>query len=323
VFSASGGFLRKWGSNGGGNGQFAVAEDVNIASDGTVWVADQQNSRLQAFSPTGAFKLSIGFTSELPRGVGVDADGNVLAAVEGSSKGGFRRFDPAGTPIGALLGGGSYRVDDVEVSPDGTVYLTTAATQSSDDRIRRFTADGKPLGTIKLANGDGTRGIGVDLDCNVWASDTAGRQIVKHSPSGKRLATASVPDLVANDVAVGPKGDLYVIHQNTGIVRFAEDRSKPGTAIATVSLAKRAARAVARVKYTLAGVACPAQVDATASLSGAGVSGSAKVKVGAGKTTVIEIPLAKSPKRGASATFKIVLRTNGRPTTQTAAVRLG
>ncbi len=43
----------------------------------------------------------------------------------------------------------------------------------------------------------------------------------------------------------------------------------------------------------------------------------------AGKSTVIEIPLAKAPAGGASATFKIVLKTNGRPTTQTASVRLG
>jgi hypothetical protein len=58
---------------------------------------------------------------------------------------------------------------------------------------------------------------------------------------------------------------------------------------------------------------------------GKGVAGSAHVKVGAGKTTQIEIPLAKSALAKvagttAAATFKIVLKTNGRPTTQTRAV---
>lgn len=144
------------------------------------------------------------------------------------------------------------------------------------------------------SSGDGQRAIGVDLDCNVWASDTPNRRIVKYSPSGKQLAAAAVPDLIANDVAVGPTGDLYVIHQNTGIVHFAEDRSKPAAAaVAGVAVARKGAGYVARVKYTLAGVACPAQVAATASLAGKGIVGKATVKVGAGKTTVIEIPLAR------------------------------
>ncbi len=76
------------------------------------------------------------------------------------------------------------------------------------------------------------------------------------------------------------------------------------------------ANGVAKVRYTLGGVACPAQVGATASLSDA-VKGKAAVKVPAGKPTVLTIPA-----KGASgkATFTIVLKTNGRPTTQVASV---
>ena len=62
----------------------------------------------------------------------------------------------------------------------------------------------------------------------------------------------------------------------------------------------------------------PAQVDATASLSGA-VNGKASLKVAAGKSTVISIP-AKG--KSGEAQFKIVLETNGRPTTQTASVNV-
>ena len=74
----------------------------------------------------------------------------------------------------------------------------------------------------------------------------------------------------------------------------------------------------AKVKYTLSGVACPAQVAATASLSGA-VNGKAAVKVAAGKTSTLSIPA-----RGSSgkAQFRIVLKTNGRPTTQVASVNV-
>ena len=99
------------------------------------------------------------------------------------------------------------------------------------------------------------------------------------------------------------------------VVRFAEDRGKPATAAVggvTVSGGK------ARVKYTLSGVACPAQIDGVASLSGA-VTGKAAVKVAAGKSTVLSIPV--KGKSGA-AQFKIVLKTNGRPTTQVASVNV-
>jgi len=94
-----------------------------------------------------------------------------------------------------------------------------------------------------------------------------------------------------------------------------------------VGVTKKGAGHVARLKYTLTGVACPAQVDATASLAGKGIVGKATVKVAAGKTTVIEIPLAqaalaKVAGTSAGATFTIVLKTNGRPTTQTGPVNL-
>jgi hypothetical protein len=67
------------------------------------------------------------------------------------------------------------------------------------------------------------------------------------------------------DIAVGPTGDLYVIAQNAGIVHFAEDRSKPATA--AVSGKSTVKKGKATVKYSATGIACPAQVDAMASLN--------------------------------------------------------
>jgi hypothetical protein len=76
------------------------------------------------------------------------------------------------------------------------------------------------------------------------------------------------------------------------------------------------------VKFALPGVACPVQVAAVATLKGKGVSGKAAVKVAAGKTTVITMPV-KAPKgTTTTATFTIVLKTNGRPTTQTKSVHV-
>jgi hypothetical protein len=321
VLSKTGGFLRKWGSIGSGNGQFLRAEDVALSVDGTVWVADDGNSRVQAFSSAGAFRTSIATPSEAARGVAVDADGNVLVSVEGGRNGGYRMFSSTGQPIGGLNGAGNYRADEIEVSPDGSIYLLTSATQTDDDRVRRFSADGKQLASWKLLRGDGTRGMGVDLDCNVWVGDAGQSGISKYSPSGKRLATAAsvTGGYVAKDIGVAPNGELYVLLQNQGVIRLAEDKAKPATANVpgTISVSG----GVAKIAYTLSGVACPAQVPATATLTGPGIAGKAaglKLKAGAKNTITMKLSKAASGK----ATFKIVLKTNGRPTTETRSVKV-
>lgn len=321
VFSKTGGFLRKWGSVGNGNGQFLRAEDVAVSADGTVWVADDGNGRVQAFSTAGAFRTSIGLPSEAARGVAVDADGNVLVSVEGGRNGGFRVFSSAGQAIGGLHGAGNYRADEIEVSPDGTVYMLTSATQTDDDRVRRFTADGKPLATWKLLRGDGTRGMGVDLDCNVWVADTAQGGISKYSPSGKKLATAAsiTGGYVAKDIGVAPNGELYVLLQNAGVIRLAEDKSKPAAANVPGSI--KVAGGTAKISYTLSGVACPAEIGATATVTGPGISGKAAgLKLKAGAKNVITMKFTKAG--SGKATFKIVLKTNGRPTTETRSVKV-
>ena len=82
------------------------------------------------------------------------------------------------------------------------------------------------------------------------------------------MGSVTSGDLIAQDVAVGPKGDLYVYDGGTkSVVRFAEDRSKPGAAAVAGTVV--VCEGVAKVRYTLSGVACPAQISATASLKGA------------------------------------------------------
>ncbi len=339
----------KWGKAGKGNGQFG-ANAYGLATDeaGNVYVADTDNFRIQVFSSKGAFKRKHAFvtgesvndvavdpdgsvwgtalqtgearkfggsaaTIKTPKqalGVAVDAEGNVYVATAGDNIASLIRYakapsgyEPAKT-IGGLTSPG-----DVEASPDGSVYVVDGL------NVKRLVADR----AVKTIKGGSSRpiGIAVDLDCNLWMTNISQRNLTRVSPTGKVLGTAASPDLIAQDVAVGPTGDLYAYDGGThAVVRFAEDRSKPGAAAVTGRVT--ASKGVAKLKYTLTGVACPAQVSATASLSGT-VKGKAAVKVAAGKSTVLSIPI-----KGTSGTaqFKIVLKTNGRPTTQTASVNV-
>jgi sugar lactone lactonase YvrE len=304
VFSAKGGFVDKFGTNGGGNGQFASPYDVAVAPDGNVFVADYSNDRVQKLSAGGGFQQEI--ASSQPTGVGVDADGNLYVATGGK----VVRYDKAsGFAQGASWGGAGTN-GDLDVSSDGSIFVA----DNGGLRVVRFSSEGKVLGTIR-GGLSAPIGIGVDHDCNVWVGNISARRIAKFSPRGKMLTTAASADLIAQDIAVGRAGDVYAFDGSSrAIVRFAEDKSKPGTANIPGTLT--ASGRSMKIAYTLSGVACPEVVGATATLTGAGISGKAtglKLKAGAKNTITMKLSKAASGK----ATFKIVLKTNGRPTTET------
>ena len=307
VFTAKGGFVDKFGALGGGNGQFSGPSDVAIAPDGSVFVADYSNNRVQKLSAGGGFQLAI--PASQPTAVGVDAEGNLyVAELEGK----VTRFDRASNYAPGTSWRGAARGGDLEVSADGSIYVS----DTGGLRVARYSSEGKAMGSIRggLSN---PIGIGVDLDCNVWVGNISARRIAKFSPGGKMLATAASPDLVAQDIAVGRGGDVYAFDGSSrAMIRFAEDRSKPATANVPGTIT--VAGGTAKIAYTLSGVACPTEVGATATLTGAGISGKAAgLKLKAGKNT-ITMKLSKAA--SGKATFKIVLKTNGRPTTETKSV---
>ena len=54
-FTADGKLKFSWGNPGSGPGQFHIPHGIAVDSQGLVYVADRENSRLQVFSPTGEF----------------------------------------------------------------------------------------------------------------------------------------------------------------------------------------------------------------------------------------------------------------------------
>lgn len=319
-FSAKGAFKKVFAFSDDG-----TVPDVAVGPDGGVWGSTDVNGQVVRFPAGPGTPLT---TPKSALGIAVDADGNVYASSSGDDVVAVVRFGKSASGWEEAKtwasGGGLQAPGDIEVSPDGTVYV--ADTRGSPPNVKRYDSSGKLLKAIKLplpatAGAGEQLGIGVDPDCNLWVNDHPQRRIDKFTPSGKLLGTVTAGDLLALDIAFGPQGDLYVFDQNGPytVVHFAEDRSKPQAAAVGGSVT--VTKGAAKVKYTLSGVACPAQISAVASLSGKGISGRATVKVAAGKTTVISIPV-KAAKGSTSAQFKIVLETNGRPTTQTRSVKV-
>jgi len=78
-------YLRHWGGPGSLPGQFFEPADLAVAGDGTVYVVDRGNHRIQRFTAEGAFLLEWSQSTEQssfnnPTGIDIDASGNVYVA---------------------------------------------------------------------------------------------------------------------------------------------------------------------------------------------------------------------------------------------------
>ena len=79
-------FVNKWGTEGTGDGEFFRPSGVAVASDGSVYVADDWNNRIQKFTFEGVFVTKWGRYDggdgqfDFPRDVAVASDGSVYVA---------------------------------------------------------------------------------------------------------------------------------------------------------------------------------------------------------------------------------------------------
>ena len=95
----------KWGGEGTGDGQFSHATGIAVDADGSVFVADYENKRVQKFDPAGTFITTWNMGEDIkasgtPEAIAVDAAGNVY--VSDYSLGRIQVFDNDGKFLWAL-----------------------------------------------------------------------------------------------------------------------------------------------------------------------------------------------------------------------------
>ncbi len=149
------------GSEGTAAGQFQGPRGLAVAPDGTLYIADTRNHRIQHLLP----------------------DGKVLNV--------WGRFGNIANGQEAAPAGTFNEPWDVAVGPDGSVYVA----DTWNHRIQKFTADGKFLAMWGHPGNDGNllslwgpRAIAVDSQGRVFVTDTGNKRIVVYDADGKPLA---------------------------------------------------------------------------------------------------------------------------------------
>lgn len=135
IFDAqTGEHIRTVGTRGKGEGDFNLALQAVSGPDGTIYVTDSGNFRVQAFDRDGNFKFTFGSVGRKvgqfarPKGIATDSDGNIY--VVDAAFGNFQIFDKNGQLLmfigdrGQTPGPGRYMLPaGIAVDEDGRIYM--------------------------------------------------------------------------------------------------------------------------------------------------------------------------------------------------------
>jgi predicted membrane-bound mannosyltransferase/DNA-binding beta-propeller fold protein YncE len=226
------------GSPGTAPGQFSNPRGIAAAPDGTLYVADTDNNRIQHITPEGEVLHVWGYFGtgsenqpappgafNQPWGVAVGPDGSVYVADLWNYR--IQKFTAAGEFLTAWGRAGLGETPDafwgprdVAVDPQGRVYVT----DTGNDRVVVFDSDGGAItsfGQAGMGRGQMDEPVSVALDAEgrVYVSDTWNQRIQVFSPGPNESFAAAAEWEVAGwfgqsaankpYLAVSPAGYVY------------------------------------------------------------------------------------------------------------------
>ena len=230
-------FVLSWGNIGQAPAQFSQPFGVAADALGNVYVADQNNSRIQKFDRLGNFIIQWGSAGSgngqfnFPLGIATNAAGNVYVADTYNHR--IQKFSSSGAYLAQWgsngSGNGQFNLPiDLATDAAGNVYVT----ELINHRIQKFTGAGAYLtqwGTNGSGNGQFNAPFGVATDAagNVYVADqnnyriqkftSAGAYLTQWGTNGSGNGQFNYPLGVATDAA----GNVYVTENfNNRVQKF-------------------------------------------------------------------------------------------------------
>lgn len=237
-FTLEGAFIKAWGIYGTNDGQLNSPTGIAVDAAGFIYVADNGNNRVQKFTSDGVFVYKWGskgsgdgqFNS--PYGIAIEepnyvyvTDANNYRIQKFSKDGAFiGKWGSNGTGFGQFI----YKPDHIAINTQGQIFV------SEINRIQIFNSDGTFITKwYYTGTGDGefngTFGVGVGPDGNVYVADYFNNRIQKFTSEGTFIK--SWPVTSPRDVAVSQNNFVYAIRNYNNrdeIVKYSTDGALVG-----------------------------------------------------------------------------------------------
>lgn len=249
--AADGSVIKAWGAFGdvnagsGTNGAFNEPWDVAIGKDGSVYVSDTWNHRIQKFTADGKFLMKWGFFGQGespeafwgPRGLAVDQNGRLYVMDTGNKR--VVIFDPDGKFI-AQFGTAGFeqgQFDEpvgIALDAQGNVYITDTWNQRV--QVMQPSQDGMTYTPLRTWEVSGWKGQSLDnkpflavspVNGHVFVTDPENPRVLEFDAEGTfvrgwgKYSSGTDGFGLASGVAVAPDGSVLVSDgANNVILRF-------------------------------------------------------------------------------------------------------
>jgi len=175
------------GASGTQTGQFQAPRGIAFAGDGSMYVADSRNNRIQQFNAAGEFVRAWGSFANLQ--------------------------------LGEAPGGTFYEPWGIAIAPDGSVFVT----DTWNHRIQKFTADGQFVqmwGYFGQAEAPeafwGPRDLAFDSQGRLYVTDTGNKRVVVFNQDGTFVTQFGTPGFDPGQfdeqvgIAISELGEIFI-----------------------------------------------------------------------------------------------------------------